>query len=339
MVLKVTTRRQTPMIACERTPRAVIGLSLSAVMLLLPMVASAARADAPSLRVTNLGQPSAPVEVGQPPIEIAATAACAYPFTIANEGACPPGSWPALGRQWGPIEDVAGGDSLRLEFSAPVTTVKAGSTSNYEPGLKDPDGKPISNYDVMAESPATSTSDPAVWLVPLPQLDARAISSRGYTFSVVAQDGAGYHDYPFGIRSPRYANELTQCGLAYYSTGWQQYLCLGKMAPTGGAARRLKISRAVYDGRTITLRVAVPGEGKLKVGIPASCGVRAGGDCNRRTWLSRHAKRRGTLVIRKALSLRLGRGNRIAVPMRFRTKEGVSATTSKVKVHLTPDAT
>jgi hypothetical protein len=177
--------------------------------------------------VTNVGQPSAPIEVAQPPIDIAPTASCASPFTLANEGACPAGTWPALGRAWGQIEDVAGGDTLRFEFSAPVSTVRVASTSNYERGLTDPDGKSIGNYDVMPDSAAAATGDPGVWTATLPPLDARAISSQGYTFSVVAQDGAGYHDYPFGIRAPRYANEAAKCGAAYYSTGWQQSLCLG----------------------------------------------------------------------------------------------------------------
>lgn len=194
-------------------------------------IGGTARADGPVLTVTNLGQPSAPVEVAQSPLTVGPTADCAHPFTLAGESACPPGTWPPLGQQWGPIENVAGGDTLRLEFATPVLAVKVGSTSNYPPGLADPDGKAVSNYDVISESSALATSDPRVWLTTLPALDARAISSHGYTFSVVAEDPLGYHDYPFGIRSPRYANESTKCGTAYYSTGWSQYLC-----PSGGKA-------------------------------------------------------------------------------------------------------
>jgi hypothetical protein len=209
-----------------------IGLAACTMSLWAALVATADAAGA-VMRVTDLGQVSAPVEVGQPPIEIGPTAGCAHPFTLANEAACPAGTWPALGAAWGPIEDVAGGDTLRFEFSSPVSSVLIGSTSNYQPGLTDPDGRSIGNYDVVAESAATATSDPAVWLAALPPLDARAISSQGYTFSVVAQEGPAYFDYPFGIRSPRYANETTKCGLAYYSTGWQQSLCLGNAAPPG----------------------------------------------------------------------------------------------------------
>jgi hypothetical protein len=203
------------------------------VVLLLATSATAALAGGPSLTVTNLGQAGAPVEVGQAPIVLASTNGCAQPFTLANESACPPGAWPPLGQQWGPIENVAGGDTLRLAFGAAVSSVSVASTSNYPPGLADPDGKPIANYDVLAESPAAPTSDPAVWLATLPPLDARAISTNGYTFSVVAQDEGGHHGYPFGIRAPRYANEATQCGRAFFSTGWEQYLCFSNSPAPG----------------------------------------------------------------------------------------------------------
>ena len=216
----------------RRRIRAAVGGAFGAV-LLLATTATAALAGGPSLTVTNLGQAGAPVEVGQAPIVLASTNDCAHPFTFANESACPPGTWPPAGQPWGPIENVAGGDTLRLAFGAAVSAVSVGSTSNYPPGLTDPDGKPIPNYDVLSESQAVPTSDPAVWLAALPPLDARAISTSGYTFSVVAEDEAGHHGYPFGIRSPRYANESTQCGMAYFSTGWAQYLCLGN-GPTPG---------------------------------------------------------------------------------------------------------
>jgi hypothetical protein len=192
---------------------------------------SAAAAAGPSLRITNLGQATAPVVVAQPPVEVAATNGCAHPFTLANQGACPPGTWPALGVQWGPIVDIAGGDSLRLEFGAPVHSVTVGATSNYEPGLHDPDGRAISNFDVIAEAAAAATADPAVWEMTLPPLDVRAISSHGYTFSVAAADGTGSHGYPLGIRAPRYEDELSRCGQAWYSTGLGQYLCLSQGGP------------------------------------------------------------------------------------------------------------
>ena len=41
--------------------------------------------------------------------------------------------------------------------------VVVASTSNYVPGLHDPDGRSLSNYDVISESAATSTADPAIW--------------------------------------------------------------------------------------------------------------------------------------------------------------------------------
>jgi hypothetical protein len=317
----------------ERTSSGAAPLAL-ATLVLLAALTTAARADAPALRVTNLGQSSAPVEVGQPPLDIAAAGSCAFPFTLANESACPAGTWPPLGRRWGSIEDVAGGDTLRLAFSSPVTTVKVGSTSNYTPGLRDPDGKPLSNYDVVPETSAVSTADPSVWLTTLPPLDARAISSDGYTFSVVAQDGSGYHDYPLGIRSPRYANEATYCSIAYYSTGWQQYLCLGKSAPPG-LAQRVRVFGATFDGRILSLQVEVPSAGRLSIGIPTICGDRNGGVCRGRTWIRRHAARRGRLVIRRVLSLRLGADRKISIPVRFGEPGGrTSAGALTVRVRL-----
>ena len=300
-------------------------------------LATSANADVPTLRVTDLGQQTAPVEVGQPPIDIGAMSNCAYPFTIEKESVCPPGTWPALGRQWGLIEDVAGGDTLSLRFTSPVSAVRVGSTSNYEPGLRDPDGRPISNYDVLRESPATATSDPTVWLTTLPPLDARAISTQGYTFSVVAQDESGFHDYPFGIRAPRYANELTYCGMAYYSTGWKQYMCLQEGIPTG-RPRRLTLSGATYDGRMLILKAGAPGAGRLKLGIPTRCGNRSGDSCHRRTWIRRRSRHRGKLTIRRALPLRLGARHRMTVAVRFLQSEAITTSTVKLKVRLISDA-
>jgi hypothetical protein len=313
-----------------------VRLPLFTVALLLALAAPAS-ADAPTLKVTNVGQYWAPVDVAQPPIEIAPGPSCAYPFTISNESACPPGTWPALGTSWGQIEDVAGGDTLRLEFSSAVAGVKVSSTSNYPPGLRDPDGKPVPNYDVVPESSASATSDPAVWLVPLPQLDARAISSSGYTFSVVSQDESGFHDYAFGIRSPRWANELTKCGTAYYSTGWQQFSC-GNGPPKAPPPGPFGILHAKYTGRVVTLKVNVPGQGNLRLGVPTTCGERDRAGCHRRAWISRHARRSGIQVIRKALTLRMAAGHRIAVAMRFQSAGEVRARTATVKVHLTSRA-
>jgi hypothetical protein len=225
----------------SRMSRRGAGLLAGALVVMFAHAGGAA-ANGPSLTVTNLGQPTAPVEVGQAPIGIAAAGSCASPFTLANQAACPAGTWPPLGQPWGQILNVAGGDGLRLEFSGPVTAVKVGSTSNYEPGLTDPDGNPVANYDVVPETSAVATPDPKVWAVGLPPLDARAISSQGYTFSVVAEDGSGSHDYPFGIRAPRYADEAAKCGRAFFSTGWEQYICASKEIPPGlpGEVRRKK---------------------------------------------------------------------------------------------------
>ncbi len=296
--------------------------------------ASAAWADGPTLRVTDLGQSSAPVEVGQPPIDVGSANGCAHPFTFANESACPTGTWPALGLPWGPIEDVAGGDVLQLAFSSPVSSVAVGSTSNYEPGLHDPDGKAIPNYDVVPESPAVATSDPAVWQVTLPPFDIRAISGQGYTFSVVAGDESGYHGYPLGIRSPRYANESTKCGHAFYSTGVEVGQCPGHESPKA-LPQILTIAAATYDGRVLTLDVEVPEAGKLRMGIPVTCA--AAGPCHRKTTIFKQATHAGHLIVRKRLSLRLGADPRISVPARFQMPAGgliVSILRPKVHVRL-----
>jgi hypothetical protein len=295
---------------------------------------AAARADGPVLRVSNLGQSSAPVEVAQPPFDLVATASCAYTFTVANEGACPAGTWPPLGQVWGQIEDVAGGDALRLEFSAPVSSVAVSSTSNYEPGLHDPDGKAIPNYDVLAESPGTATADPAVWSATLPQLDPRTISSQGFTFSVVAHDESGYHDYPFGIRSPRYANELTRCGRAFYSTGVEVSQCPGHESPKA-LPQVLDIAGAQYDGRLLTLKVAVPGPGELSLQVPVVCGGGKAADCHKRTAISRRVAQKGELVLRRRLVPRLDSRHRLNLSARMEMDDGgLIVSALRPRVHL-----
>jgi hypothetical protein len=168
--------------------------------------------------------------------------------------------------------------------------------------------------------------------VTLPPLDYRAISTIGYTFSVVARDGSGYHDYPFGIRSPRYANELTKCGTAYYSTGVSQGLCPGKGVPSP-RPEILRISKATYDGRAFTLDVEVPRAGRLLVKVPTTCPKRPGSGCHRKTPIYRRASRRGHLTIRKALSLRLGKRGRITLPVRFEMADSLIISSLPVEVH------
>jgi hypothetical protein len=308
-----------------------VALSLA---LLLPALA---RADGPLLTVSDLGQSSAPVEVGQPPFEVPPRGSCIYPFTMETESACPAGTWPLLGERWGSIEDVAGGDALRLEFAAPVSAVTIASTSNYVPGLHDPDGNPIPNYDVIAESSATPTSDPRIWQATLPQLDARAISTNGDTFSVVAQDGSGHHDYAFGIRSPRFENESTLCGRAWYSTDFGQYLCPSR---AGGGSPPAKILRvgAAYDGRVLILHVEVPEAGRLSIAVPTKCASTPGADCHRKTILRRTAKRRGTIVIKRPLDPRFGPPGRITLRVRFEMATSVSIGKLTPKVHLRGEA-
>jgi hypothetical protein len=201
----------------------------------------------------------------------------------------------------------------------------------HEPGLHDPDGKAIPNYDVMAESSAAPSTSPAIWEVTLPPLDYRAISTIGYTFSVVARDGSGYHDYPFGIRAPRYANELTKCGSAYYSTGVSQGHCLDKGAPPP-RPEILRISKATYDGRALTLDVEVPEAGRLLVKVPTTCPKRPASGCHRKTPIHRRASRRGHLTIRKPLALRLGKRGRITLGVRFEMAHSLIVSSVPVKV-------
>jgi hypothetical protein len=296
------------------------------------VLTAAARADGPVLRESNLGQSSAPVEVAQPPFDVVATASCAYTFTVANEGACPAGTWPPLGQAWGQIEDVAGGDILRLEFSTPVSSVAVSSTSNYQPGLHDPSGNAIPNYDVLAESPATGTGDPAVWSATLPQLDARATSPQGYTFSVVAHDELGYHDYPFGIRSPRYANEQTRCGGVFYSTGVEVGQC-GQEWPKA-PPQELDIAGARYDGRLLTLKVRVPGPGELSLAVPVVCGRARAAECRKRTTISRRVAKKGELVLKKRLVPRLDSGHRLNLSARMEMDDGdLIVTALRPRVH------
>lgn len=251
---------------------------------------SVADASTPTLSLSDMGQPSAPVIVGQPALTVAPSGTCEAPFTIETESACPPGNWPGLGTTWGPVEDVAGGDELQLTFSSPVSSVIVASTSNYPPGLTNPSGQAVPNYDVLAPTAAQSASS-TVWHVTLPSLDIRAIS--GYTLSVVADDTSGDHDYALTIRSPRYANELTKCSEAYYSTGNSQYLCLSNGVPPGlptpgGQAGTpsttsptgnnqpapipngppLGASTVSYAHGRLRIAVAVPTAGTLTISIP-----------------------------------------------------------------------
>jgi hypothetical protein len=320
-----------------------VGRSAGLVLCVLALAAAlapSARADEPALTVTNLGQSTAPVEVGQPPLGVYSRGGCAHPFTIANESACPPGAWPGLGKPswaqgdvWSPTESVAGGDTLLLAFSAPMTAVSVGSTSDYEPGLHDPDGKAIPNYDVVPESPAASTPDPAAWQVTLPALDYRAIS--GYTFSVAGEDGSGFHDYAFEIRSPRYANESTRCGTAYYSTGRQQGLCL-KYAIGSPPPQILRVAAAIYDGRVLTLKLDVPGAGTLSLGIPTTCREGRAANCHRKVSVDRRVSRKGRLRIRKPMALRLGASKKMFIAARFVMPDGLIISTLRTRVHFVP---
>ena len=308
-----------------------------------------ALADAPNLGVVNLGQPSALVIAGQPALTVPSSGACTSPFTLESESACSAGAWPALGGAWGPpTEDVAGGDELQLTFSSAVSSVTFASTSNYPTGLTDPSGQPIANYDVLTPTAATSASA-TIWRVKLPSLDIRALS--GYTFSVVADDTSGYHDYPFMVRSPRYADELTKCGEAYYSTGNSQYLCLSNGAPpgipTGGGQTGapstsspaigdqpapiqvgppLGASTAIYSHGRLRLEVAVPTSGTLTISIPTR-------GRHRQTSAKRHVAHGGNMSItEKITKLRFVGHHQIVLHMVLHASTGFFTRTQTIAV-------
>jgi hypothetical protein len=198
--------------------------------------------------------------------------------------------WPALGEAWGSIENAAGGDTIQLVFTAPVTHVTVASTSNYQPGLTNPSGEAVPNYDVLGVTQASGASK--TWTVLLPQWDVRAIS--GYTFSVVVQDEAGYHDYALMLKSPRFANEVTHCSESYYTTMFSQFSCTTSTVPPGGALRgvpqedatggkgsggsgksidehgstpQLRVTRSWYVHRRLHMRIAVPSAGTLNITV------------------------------------------------------------------------
>jgi hypothetical protein len=202
-----------------------------AVVVIIVSAAGSAVANAAGLTVSDGGQVAVPVlspeTVGATP-----TGSCDEPFTL--ESNCPVGSWPTLGGEWGSVLPVAGGDTLALQFETAASAVTVASTSNYIPGLTDPSGDPVANYDVLPAIGASATDNPAIWQVALPQLDVRAMS--GYTFSVVAVQEEVSHDFAFTIRAPRYENEAHPCGTEYLSTNLTQFLCDENAPPPGGVS-------------------------------------------------------------------------------------------------------
>jgi hypothetical protein len=185
-------------------------------------------ARAAGLTVSDLGQAAIPV-LSPDTVGASAAGSCGEPFTLKSH--CPAGSWPELGGEWGSALLVAGGDTLAMQFNAAASAVTVASTSNYPPGLTDPSGNPIANYDVLNATDASATGDPTSWQVTLPTLDARAMS--GYTFSVVAVQEGVPRDYTFTIRAPRYEDEAHPCGTEYFSTNLSQYMCAEMAAPPG----------------------------------------------------------------------------------------------------------
>jgi hypothetical protein len=208
-------------------------ITLGLGLLALPVVARAA-ADPPALSISNLGQDSIPIDAGQPAFLVLPTGECPTPFTLEAAAACPTATWPSLGGIWAPTEYVAGGDALSFTFTSPVSAVAVASTSNWAPGQFTPSNEPIRNYDVVGPTSATPTSEATTWHFTLPTLNLQAMN--GFTFSVVAEDSAGYHDYPFSIRTPR----VSGCR-AYYNPADSLYACGESIPPGVRSPRRSRV--------------------------------------------------------------------------------------------------
>lgn len=235
-------------ISARATRLVLVTIILGLGSLALP-AASCAAAESPTLTVSNLGQSSIPVDPGQTALTVPPTGECPTPFTPEAEAACPPGTWPSLGGVWAPTEHAAGGDTLRFTFSSPVSAVSVASTSNWTPGQFLPSGEPIRNYDVVGATSAAPTSEATDWLFTLPALNLQAMN--GFTFSVVAEDGSGYHDYPFSIRTPR----VSDCW-AYYNPGDSLYACGESIPPIPRGARSVHRRSRVPNVLGLTLRAA-----------------------------------------------------------------------------------
>ena len=324
--------------------RVVQALIVSAVFALCLAAASTALAQPASVAVADLGQPSAPVIVGQPPISALPMGACAATFTISSQSACPTGAWPALGSAWGSLVHVGGGDTLRLTFSEAVSGASVASTSNYEPNLHDPEGGAITNYDVLPETPATPTTDPATWLVTLPPLDYRAMSTQGYTLSVVANQGSAFSDYPVGIKSPRYEDESAVCSEAVFSTGLMQGLCKGN--PGSPRSKPIRppdhgpfgVMSAQASGSLVTMKIQVPVDGKLLITLPTQCSSGGKQSCSQTQTIVRHVRENevGQILVTRKVALRYGAGRQLLIPLLLETpphetREARSAVRLKVR--------
>lgn len=189
---------------------------------------AATPAGAAGMSASNLGQPGMRSDPPQPALALASRGSCAEVLTAEQiEGApssCAPGSWPPTGeRAWGPELDMAFGDTIELRFDHAVNAVRFSSTTDGKPGGQAaPDGQVAYNRQILGPAEAAPTSDPARWLVSLPN-PMHPLARTGVTFAVVAEAASGpAEDYALSIRGPRAAHwavryDEQNCGPAWFS--------------------------------------------------------------------------------------------------------------------------
>jgi hypothetical protein len=180
-------------------------------LLLVGVISCAAPAFAgmAQLSVADLGQPAELSAAPQPPLVLDPSGACSSPFTI--ESACPAGSWPALGSEWGPTLYVAGGDTIELAFHESMTSVQVASTTDAAAASGPPGTGQNENIIPISDARQASSE---TWLFTLPTLDPRAGS--GFTFSVVGEAHGVSEDYPLTIRTPRSSNPGAACAAPFF---------------------------------------------------------------------------------------------------------------------------
>jgi hypothetical protein len=196
----------------------------------------------------------------QPPLQVESSGGCHEPFDAEQANAASRcASWPAPDDDWGPYLDVAGSDAVALRFDHDVRHVQVASTTQFERGLKSPDGMQVPNEDVIAPTDAAFDQQLGVWLVSVPQpLTRRAIS--GLTFSVVTDTDAGHRSYVLGLKTPRFDSFPEHCGLAYFGSEDSASYCTNPalQGPPPGVAAVHVGRHARLCGKHVTVRVRSP---------------------------------------------------------------------------------
>lgn len=179
--------------------------------------------------VVNAGQPEAQSASAPGPVELPDRGDCASGRSIeeANGGAssCPPGTWPAPGAAWPPTVRVASGDALTVSFDDRVERVAALLTTNYEPGVRTPDGQPVSNVSLGEVMASSDADDGRRWVLQVPALDRRAQSNNFAVLSVTALGGQAPVNLALTLQTPRPKDFSMGCGSAYFSPSETDYFC------------------------------------------------------------------------------------------------------------------